>query len=418
MRGVVEPSTQDVPRLWTPGPVPFDCSPFVNAESTTICQVSLPPSGYGFGLTTSTGSILSEFWNITQNDTGRAVQHGLSLYSTPMLVIHSHASAIRGGDKLNEKVTSLLSEGIWTNVSTPTLTWSVTLCFSAWDTAVLDVDMYSNNNRPEPILHWNNATGYYTEPSVHRQMSITDNSSHESRGILQLSPKPSWTPGVEYAIPNSVEPFVFQFADLYINANLQQEAPMSCSPCSALLLPPGSSALQIGYNRSTVFAIDYTLTTLFQQALGMNGTGSVASAVSMLVTTLSSMAYYDQMPQFERASATNQTYFATVLFPQSRLGYWAVMMVLAAHVGLVTVITFAYGAVSRYTLLGNHWQTITQLGDLEAKALFDRCDMSTDRELKKLLDEDGRNRVNVRLGADGTGRSDRAGRMRVVRDDE
>jgi hypothetical protein len=222
-----------------------------------------------------------------------------------------------------------------------------------------------------------------------------EDSSPESRGILQLANKPSWTPSVDNAIPNTIQPFVKGFADLSAQGLLAQNAPMLCSPCSVLLLPPGDSVLQTGYNRSTVFAADYTISSLFQQALGKNGTGSVAHAVSMLITTLSSMAYYDQMPQFERSAETKQTFFATVLYPQSHLGYWAVMVVLAVHLGLVCAIALGFGICSQHTFLGNHWQSIAQLLGPEADELLAKTRLSTDKEVKHALKEAGGDDINV-----------------------
>lgn len=164
MRGVLESSTKDVPRLWTPGPIPFDCSPFVNAASVTICQIGLPAATSPLWL--SSGSLLSEFWNVTRDEAKNAILKGLSLYSVPMLVIQSNNSPVRTGDRLNQKVAKLESDGPWTKVSTSSLSWSVSLCYSAWDTAGLEVETYSDKNRSEPVLHWKSSDGYYTTPDV------------------------------------------------------------------------------------------------------------------------------------------------------------------------------------------------------------------------------------------------------------
>ncbi|KAK5168085.1 uncharacterized protein LTR77_006653 [Saxophila tyrrhenica] len=395
MRGILEPSTEEVPRLWTPGPIPFDCSPFVNAASVTICQIGYPSASSLFWQ--SSGSLSSEFSNLTHDETRHAVRHGLSLFSLPMLVIRSHSSPIRTGDRLNQQVTSLESEGAWTKVSTPSLGWSVSLCYSAWDTADLEVNMYSAEKRSEPILHWT-SDGYYTVPDVHHQLGETDPfASKDARGILQLArPKPR-IPNTKDAIPNSIKPFVKDFADLGDEGNLQRESPLACSPCSALLLPPDTPALQLGYNRSTVFAVDYTLSSFFHQALGVNGTGSVARAMSSLITTLSSMAYYDQMPQFEKSALSTQVYFTTVLFPQSRLGFWAVAMVLALHMGLVSWIALSFAIFCRNTLLGNYWHSVAQLLGPETKDLFSKTRAATDKDVKLALTNVGQEDVTVGL---------------------
>lgn len=353
----------------------------MNVDSLSICQVGFSGESSFYP---DSGSLLSEFWNITQNDTRNANKEGgLSLYSLPMLVVQSHKSA--GGD-LKQKITGFQHSGSSTIISTPATSWTVSLCYSAWDTADLEVDIYSNRNRSEPITHWSASQGYFTVPDVHYQMGENQNrkTSIESRGILQLAQKSSWVPEPQYAIPNAVKPFVQEFADLNEDANLQNILPYSCSPCSALLASSDSS-LTWSYDHNRMFLVDYTLTALFQQALGKNGTGSVAWAMSSLITTLSSMAYYDQMAQFERNSNSTQAFFSTVLFPQSRLGFWLVAVILAVHRGLVSLIALGFVIISKHTLLGNHWQSIAQLQAPETEDLIAKTRMATDGEVKTAL---------------------------------
>lgn len=380
LKGTLEPSVTDVDKLWTPGPIPFDCGTFMNADSVSICQVGFSGSSKYFQ---DSGSLLSEFWNVSKGDTKDAIlQGGLILYSLPLMVVQSHQS---DSENLFQNITGTQKNGSKTVISTPGLKWTVSICYSAWATADLDVDMYSNANRSEPITHWSAERGYYTTPDIHSQLGEDGSgSSVEARGILRLADKASWIPTANESIPNAIQPFVQQFADLNEDTSMEHTLPYSCKPCSALLVP-STSPLTYAFDKNRMFLVDSTLSDLFRQSLGANGTRSIARAVSSLITTLSSMAYYDQMPQFQRSSASSQVFFTTVLFPQSHLGFWLVLIALAAHLALIGLIAVGFAWYSKHTLLGNHWQSIAQLQGPETEDLLSRTRMATDGEVKRAL---------------------------------
>lgn len=378
--GNFEPSVPDVERLWTPGRVPLNCSIFLHTEALTICQIVYQSPE--FASYADNGGILSEFWNISESGTKTALSQGEVLWSFPVLVLQSHNTT---NGNFNKTVLNSQTIQHWTMLSTPSQTYSISICYSAWATADLEVNMRSSSNRSEPIAFWSSDSGYYTKPNVHRQLGdVDDTASIESRGILELEEKPSWLPTSKNAIPNQVQPFVQQFADTSTLNNNNLPVPFTCTDCSALMNLPHTEAYW-NYDAGGMFHADYTLSSLFQQALGENNSGSLARAMSSLITTMSSMAYYDQMPQFAKSSNSSQVFFTTVLFPQSHLGFWLVVIVLAAHITLVALITVGFYMCSKSTLLGNHWQTIAQLQGPETEDLLTRTRMATDSDVKKAL---------------------------------
>ena len=391
LTGFFEPSVPDVDRLWTPGRVPFNCSVFLHAEATTICLVVDLSAKYDSYA--DSGGLLGEFWNVSKQDTAKALSQGEVMWSFPMLVLQSHNAS--DGD-FNKTLLSSGTNQHWTTISTPSQTWSVSICYSAWSTADLDVSMHSSTNRSEPIGLWSAETGYFTRPDVHDQLgeSLDPKFTIESRGLLKLEEKQSWVPEPKDAIPNQVQPFVQQFADTSTLTNNKVPVPFTCTDCSALMNLPHTDAYW-KYDPSGMFHTDYTLSSLFQQALGPDNTGSLARAMSSLITILSSMAYYDQMPQFARSSNTSQVFFTTVLFPQAHLGFWLVLVVLAAHIALVGAITIGFLFYSRNTLLGNHWQSIAQLQGPEIESLLSKAHTATDGDIKRTSKSAGYEDVRV-----------------------
>jgi hypothetical protein len=75
--------------------------------------------------------------------------------------------------------------------------------------------------------------------------------------------------------------------------------------------------------------------------------------MSTLLTTLTSMAYCDQIPQFQKTDNVTQVFFTPMLLPQSHHGFAAVVIVVEVHVLLVTSTLLVFAIYSRYTLLGN-----------------------------------------------------------------
>ena len=397
--GMFEPSAE-VDKLWTPGRIPFKCSVFFSENALSICQVVyLSPFTDSYA---SSGGLLSEFSNITTKDVSKLVTQGYSLWSLPLLVIQAH-------NVTENKIGNVLgfgSHGPWTDVHTPWQTWSISICYSAWATADLDVDMNGNDNRTEPIAHWNPQREYYTEPDVHKQLGDLEplESTSKSRGILHLAPRSSWIPGPTNAISDTIQPFVQQFADV---TNQLLSLGANCMDCTAFMSPadPNSRWFYDTYvynaNRDTtkMFLVDYTLSTLFHQTLGNNGTGSLARAMSSLITIMSSMAYYDQMPQFAKSANTTQVFFTSVLYPQSHLGFWAAVIVLGAHLVLVSFITLGFSTRSQYTLLGNHWHCVAQLYGPETVGVISGSGMASDEDVRTELLVSGNE--DIRTGVRG-----------------
>ena len=397
MRGKLQPSTTAIDRLWTPKTPPqLDCSLLVRHNALTICQItSMSPLYDNYD---ANGGLVSEFWNTT--DMNEVLGNGMSMWSMGMIVI---SLANITNKQLKEDIRGLDRRGPWTSVTTSGQTWEVSMCYTAWDTADLNVNMHSDMNRSEPIAYWNSSRGYYTVPDVHEQLGeIPDEEAvPDSRGILQLAQKDSWTPAASQAIPNGIQPFVQQFADM---TNQQLGLAKSCKyTCSALVDNSNLTNITVGgysviseQDPTKLFTMDNTLASLFRQTLGNDRSGSVARAMSSLITMLSSMAYYDQMPQFERSSNTTQVFFATVLYPQSYRGFWAVVIVLATHSVLIAFVVLNFAFRSQYSFLGNHWQSIAQLHGPETEDMILESRMATDEEVRRELQASGDK--NIRIG--------------------
>ena len=88
-------------------------------------------------------------------------------------------------------------------------------------------------------------------------------------------------------------------------------------PIVRSMLPPASSSY------GQVIEADPSISGIFHTSMATKG--SVACALSSVITVLSSMAYYDQFTQFATSASTEQVYFAAVLYPRSAKGLAALV---------------------------------------------------------------------------------------------
>jgi hypothetical protein len=137
---------------------------------------------------------------------------------------------------------------------------------------------------------------------------------------------------------------------------------------------------------------DFTIASIFTTSLEITN-GSAATALSTIITLLSSMAYYDQFPNFaETAHNVTAVYFETFLFPQSFRGFTAVLAITIVHCLLVLLITTAFITSTRLTLLGEHWQSISQIVSPATESFLSKSSCATDKEVRAHLEAEHRER--------------------------
>ncbi|KAK5118687.1 hypothetical protein LTR85_007893 [Meristemomyces frigidus] len=390
--------TKAVPGLKVPARhVPFSCSVLIgegvdssfNTTSIKICQISGFYPGDAFE---DPGCLISDLLYTTllgelQGSINFDVKT-MTLANAPYLIINStqltsypalfglstfystNSSGLVLYNATTDNTLAFAAHGPWTDlVSQKTnLNLSVTLCYPALYVAGREVQMFSSENRTEPVAKWApddedfSVDGYFTSPDVHTQMGETGtrptSQSADSRGTGLLQ---------EYDLTAMIE--------IDDGGLTTQEA---ADPLINALIP------------------DYTLATLFTQSPYVSN-GSVATAMSTLLTTLSSMAYYDQMLLYQTADDVTQIFFTTVLFPQSYRGFAAVVAVLIFHHILIVAITVAFMVDSHFTALGNHWQSISQLLSSETEALIMRSSRATDKDIQRQLKAEGLDHFQVGL---------------------
>ena len=369
-----------------------------NQWRTTLCQ--LPES---WTHSCVAGGLISEFQsNLTlpePNDPDNITESLSSLYGTAYLIINVTEGTLRTWEAVTEAYSA---SGEWLDLvySDSMLILSVTLCYSSFDTADLPVKISSTANRTETTPTFDFNSSIYTFHALREQYGQHGNTlSLEQRGILMLD-KQDWTANQSEVPP--VEPYMRDFA------NLDGPKGLGNDPNYTGFLWEGDTPIQASNGSFGWLFPDPMHIWLFQDIVQSGG--SIAFALQSLITLLSSMAYYDQLGQFNKRAQISRTQFVTANTPQRYRGFVAVATVLLVHLILLGIIFIMFLNGTRYTMLGNSWQSMSQAVTSETEAYLAIASMKVDDEVKSTMKDDGVK--SLRIGIDQIEGSNRVGVVR------
>ena len=382
---------------------------FTDQWRTTLCQLG-ECSSETFSVA---GGLISEFKsNLTLPAPNDSL--GLSESSTSYGTAYLMVNVTKGTSSIWRAVTEASSSGSgvkppqystsgeWLDLiySNGALVLSVTLCYSSFDTADLPVKISSTANRTEttPIFDFDSST--YTFNALREQYGQYGNTlSPEQRGVLRLD-KQDWVANQSETPP--VEPYMRDFTNLGGPKGEGNDPNYTC------LLWEGSTPGVASNINFQWLDPDLMHTWLFQEIVQSGG--SIAFALQSLITLLSSMAYYDQLGQFDNRALISQTQFVTANTPQRYRGFVAVATVLLVHLMLLGIIVTMFLNGTHYSMLGNSWQSVSQAVTSETEAYLAIASMKVDDEVKSKMKDDGVQ--SLRIGIDQIDGSNRVGVVR------
>ncbi|KAI8936554.1 hypothetical protein NX059_006955 [Plenodomus lindquistii] len=265
---------------------------------------------------------------------------------------------------------------------------SISLCFAPWDASILDVQLSSQSNRTEPLIQW---------WKTFKTSDILDHllpQRHASRQILEMS-RPVSFRGV--LPPREERPFVQSDASGSSAAGYGSNTPLPGNWSIFLNGQPYITTLNsFSKSPTQTIAADPALAAIFTDA--MDSTGSVAWALSSLITVLSMSNYYSQQPAFDRLDDVATSFYNTVFFPQKTLGLILVMWTLVAHLVIVVVLIVFFTRMTELTLLGNAWSAFLQMANSKdlmesLKDMDQKTDSVIQNEMKRAGTVDLRARI-------------------------
>ena len=401
MAGAYKNSTSSQNLLTPEEPVPFNCPSYFYSNGYTICQ-------------------LANVGNLTGNPAG-ALQSTFragpseGIFGAPYLVFNSSINVITVTHDASPPLylTHGQDLGVWSHWQVPQsetdrgdlsgymADFNFTLCYTAFDTARLDVNLYSDSLRIEPLPVFDSSAVSYSFGNVLAQLGNNGTIlGARDRNILTME-KQNWTPSPADALPKDVQPWV------QATSNMFSVSGVSGKFINGYLSGNQSCVLDtadLWYTTPNMVNADPSLKSLFTEIMANNG--SIAAAMSSFVTVLSSMAYYDQSAQFQTSDQVKQIYFETVLFPHYSRGFAAVVGVVCLQLAVVLVIVVMFWGHTHFTLIGNAWQSVAQIVTPLTKELLDDSTLAKDSKIVQQMKREGSaaDRVKVAPLQDADGR--------------
>ena len=292
--------------------------------------------------------------------------------------------------------------GQWTdfNYLHADLQISSTLCYSALNSADLDIQAYGNKVRTEPRPVIDNKDLSYRFDDVRKQLGllaqnsqVSSAASTQDRGILCLHPKDSWVPTDNSSLIGR------QMS--YLQYAVNPSTPLT--PTNSFIAGSMDFFTIAG---ASIFSLkDYTSSTRALFIEHVLAGGSIGSAIQAIHTIITGMAYYDQIPGFNNHNNVSEIFIVPTLVPRLYKGYTAVMIVLIIHLVLLAVILHLFLKQTSISTLDNAWQVIAQIMGEDTEEILARASLMPDSEVERDLEGAGKKRrfVGIGLKEDGSG---------------
>ena len=262
---------------------------------------------------------------------------------------------------------------------------SISICYVASAGQHRHVDVFrSSADTTEPKALWNishdYSDGHFETESIRKQLgAVSERQSLSQRGLFQLAEPPeSWVtftanttyfgqgPGV--TVGKLLESILF-------SANWSSSA--LCYGCLPLVTP-----------------IHFIHGSVFNQII--RDTSSPALALQALLTGLYAQMYYSNAYLFSTRAAGTVWVNVSAVAPVQRLFFSLVVAALATEMLLAICITLVFLSGTRYSSLGNAWQTLLQVAGQDIDQWVSDSSL-TDKEIKTLMKVGGLERNLVGL---------------------
>lgn len=112
-------------------------------------------------------------------------------------------------------------------------------------------------------------------------------------------------------------------------------------------------------------------------------------ALQALLTRICQMIYYDQLLRFDESGHANITLSHAAVIPTHCTNFGVGIGLLLSHWVVVVIVAALFARHTRHSLLGNHWQAISQVYSKETADALVEADRMDDREVKRWLEGKG-----------------------------
>ncbi|CAG8910024.1 unnamed protein product [Penicillium egyptiacum] len=266
----------------------------------------------------------------------------------------------------------------------------VTACMTNLDVEMFTAGLDSKWEGSEPTMSWDRSTEHYNTATTLTQLgAIHPRQPLDHRGVLALTPRSDWQSFSSSGNVSAYQHYVVNtqlLADAVVGSLLTpQTAGVDFTPehrnqmvSAGVIFSPWASADYKAHDAH----ID-----LFQDTL--NQTQSPAMALQALLTRICQMAYYDMLQRIDESKVAEATFSDAAVFPTQWTGFGVGMGLLLVHWVVVAIVVGLFARYTRHSLLGNHWQAVSQVYSEDTAAILEKADRMNDRDVKRWVKSKG-----------------------------
>ncbi|KAF7527822.1 hypothetical protein PCG10_002294 [Penicillium crustosum] len=262
----------------------------------------------------------------------------------------------------------------------------VTTCIGNLGVDTFTAEIHSNWEGSEPTMSWNQPMQRYDTESMRTQLgAVRPRQPLNHRGVLALGPRSDWQPLFpDPVIPASIlnvsdtnpvrsqslgasNAWNVKGALAQILIRMQNEGTIMADPGIILTrdAPPG------------IYIAHEAYTSLFQDTLEQ--TKSPAVALQALLTLFTQMVYYDRLLRINGTDRAETAFSHTALIPTRWTGFGVGMGLLLSHWVVMAIVVGLFARYTCHSLLGNHWQAVSQVYSKDTVAVLEMADQMKDQ---------------------------------------
>lgn len=311
------------------------------------------------------------------SDPGERLSARVPAASTMFMILDAVTwDAFRYSYGVKTPVEVIRNDGPWATVTNGSEIEGLrlTTCFTNLGSRTFIADMHSSSAIEEPRMPWDRETqGYDAESSLRQLGASSTPGSLEDRGVLRLGPKSQWK---DFDYEESIWSAWFFSTNLLASAWFVNMNPVD-TPENKTADPA------VMFSKYAAISKNYahkSHTAVFRDAL--KSAGSPALAAQAVFARMHQMAYYDALPNANTTAGALTSFSASALIPVRWTGFACAVAVIAAHFILFLIVAVMFLRSTSHSLLGNPWQSISQVISEDSQPLLRQAHTMEDGDAK------------------------------------
>ncbi|KAK4864907.1 hypothetical protein LT330_001530 [Penicillium expansum] len=277
----------------------------------------------------------------------------------------------------------------------------VTACSTNLGVDTFTAEIHSNWEASEPTMSWNQSTLSYSTESTRTQLgAVRPRQPLNDRGVLALAPRSDWQTSFSYE-EISASYYAGNFSSPNITSSMFRAAnawTFTAAFAGSIGIPQNSFTDRMGSANpgmilswlagSDISSAHQSYVRLFQDTLKQ--TQSPAVALQALLTLFCQIVYYEKLPRLGATETAETAFLHAAVIPTRWTGFGVGMGLLFTHWVVMAIVVGLFARYTRHSLLGNHWQAVSQVYSKDTVPVLEMAGQMNDEEVERWVKHEER----------------------------